>query len=268
MFDKLTTLAIHLLDKHLILGSIVIGVLSLYLLDFNADKLVETKYAIFAFIVIDIFVRIASYIHLTLKLDGTKTSINKATEMTDKIETLLDMSESIANIHVDIVSNIHVLNKNILKLCEVMKGIPNKPQLRFFIAMRTKLYLMEIVEQCVSYIFNNSLMKTPPTSVSKQKINLDFYKKKEAYYKDIQIYLNPNIVITAKYDIEEEINRYITEVVNLIDSNMINDVEKLYTLMIYNTTSEEKLVSIWNDHISNLPDGVLYSSMDETKDVV
>ncbi len=268
MFDKLAMLALQLLDKHLVLASVIIGILSLYLLGFNADKLAQTRYTILAFIIMSIFIHIASYIHLIFKLDNTKLSKNTL-DLTDKIENLLDMTNAIANTHVDIVSNIHVLNTDILKLCDLMKGIPNKPQLRFFIAMRTKLYLMEIVEHCISYIFNNSLMTTP-SSVNKQKINLDFYKKKESYYKDIQIYLNPNVVLNARSDIETEISRYINEVVNLIDSNIITDIEKLYTLMIYNTTSEEKLILIWNEHISNLPEGsILYtSSSEEAKDVV
>ncbi|MDD3399382.1 MAG: hypothetical protein PHW93_07300 [Candidatus Methanomethylophilaceae archaeon] len=266
MIDKLFAIALQLMDKHLILASVLIGVLSLYILGFNADKLIQTQYALLAFIIIDIFIRIASYINISLKIDSNKKGISQANTMTTKLENILDITESLATVHVNIVSNINALNSSILKLCDMMKGIPNKPQLRLFISMRTKLYLMEIIEQCISYIYSNSLVDTymSMTSVNRRKINLDLHKRKDIYYNEIQIYLNPNIVLNAKKELDNIIDSYINEIIDLMDSNVAN-VEKMYTLMIINTTTEEQLLKIWCMHISNLTDGVNILTIDDMK---
>ena len=77
MFDKLAQIVLNLADKHLPLATLIIGMLILYLFGFDADKLTTLPYALIALIVSDMFIRVAAYIHVMIKIENINKILEK-----------------------------------------------------------------------------------------------------------------------------------------------------------------------------------------------
>lgn len=263
MVDKLLTLIIKLLDKHLVLATTVIGVLTLYLLGFNADNLINMPYTVIALILLSIFIKLATYVHIIFKLEFSEKLASDSSKILEKLDDVADYSKTKAETYNTIITNNQLLNANISKLCDMIEGIPNKPQLKLFISMRTKLYMMEIIEACVSLLYSGSFTDiNMMTTMNRKKFQLDLNKKKQDYYKNIIGFINSANLATAQPEVDASISMHIEEIIDLLDSNA-TQIEKLYNIMIVNTTTEEQLIKIWDHYVRLINDSLSYGSSQE-----
>lgn len=261
MFDKLAQIVLNLADKHLPLATLIIGMLILYLFGFDADKLTTLPYALIALIISDMFIRVAAYIHVMIKIENINTNIKNNDPHSEKLNDIYIHTKTLSELHNTVVVNITNMNTILLKLCNIMRGMPNKAQLITFITMRTKLLHMEIVEETINHLYANKIITTMST-LNRKKLVLDLKKSKEKYYKDISTYLSKNVLKNAQIELDAELDMYIEEIIELIEDTRAEIPEKIYNVIIVNNTKETNINAIWNHHIQSLSEEVQFDDED------
>ncbi len=242
-----TTVFNKIAEKHLAAATIFAGFIGLYLFGFDADKLVQLPYSILALLLFNVVLATGYYIGVVTHIENTKQFLSSNSESLDKLDEIYESSKINNSLNNNIITNLTSTNQIIMKLCNIMKGIPNKTQLLTFITMRTKLLTIDILEQSIIFLINN--VDINMSRLNQQKFENDLKKKKIVYYDQITKYLSKNIIDNIKKELDIEISMYFDEVLDIINDHKSEQLEKIYNIMIINTTKEEIFLKLWTHHV-------------------
>lgn len=252
MFDRLIAFGIALADKHLALATLLLGVVSLYVLGFNAANLSSQPYAIVALILFDMFIRVSTYTHVCAKLHKLSDSMEDYDELSESVSQLSESFNMQMEILNNMVNNATQLNNYVVRIYTAIQGMPNKQQFKLIINLSTQKLSLELLQIYTSYACSNKNTMIDPM-LTVQKMNWDFDAVVHRYIENAMLYNNQVFSETMQNNIKTEISKYTDTMCSTLTGSQSTE-DKFYSAMIAAKSLESNLTAIWDSFIKSLPD--------------
>jgi len=250
MFDKLIAFGIALADKHLALATLLLGVVSLYVLGFDADKLISGPYTIAALVLFDMFIRVSTYIHTCAKLQKITESAEEYGNITEDVCQIKDSVAMQLDILSTLVNNATQLNSFVVRIYSAIQGMPSKQQFKIIVNLATQKLSLELWQTFTSYACNSKSGVDPLLTV--QKLRWDFDALVTKYIENTMVYNNHIISEDFQHTLREEISKFTESMCNsVMGSQSLED--KFYSAMIAAKSLENNLIFMWDNYIKLLP---------------